>query len=405
MTTTYAANAAANGSGTDLTANLTVTPTYGAAGVDYQLTATTALWVTQLEPTGQGVYIPDPIQAIFEGTDASKDAYGIKELVLDCKYQNDPNKTANFASYILGIAKDPAYTIDACPVWANYNANNMTAFFELEPGSKINIQETVTGISGEYFINGYNAQIVAGQYVLWTPILVSNPGYVGNYALNFGDAYPAGPDYWHQYAQFTNTANIDNLASKTIAFWVYINGSPTQVVSWWLWLSKGIWGLRRESGLANLKFYYTFSGNSGQWTFACPADATWTHIAITYNNSLIANEPIIYINGTATAATASTQPTGTAASDVGNYLEINARGAPDFCKYQDVRVYNRILSAAEIGQIYSLRSYSSVPSGLKFQVSNIEGPDGTAVTRARDTVSGTYGVVEGATAFEKAYMP
>jgi len=174
--TDYIAFANEDGTGTNKTADLTVTATYGTEAVEYSLTAASELWVTTLQARGKGVYLYDTIQTIQTDA-ASQNTHGTKSVTLECRYQNDPTKTDLFSRYIISQNANPKSSIDACPIWANNSGVNMYGFLTLEPGDKVTVQETVTGVNGEYYIQGYKAQLVNGKHVLWTLVLTDNPGY------------------------------------------------------------------------------------------------------------------------------------------------------------------------------------------------------------------------------------
>ncbi|MDO8717127.1 MAG: LamG-like jellyroll fold domain-containing protein, partial [Dehalococcoidales bacterium] len=84
---------------------------------------------------------------------------------------------------------------------------------------------------------------------------------------------------------------------------------------------------------------------------------TWTHVAVTYNNpsGLTTVDPIIYINGVSVAVTKISTPVGAIDSDSGASMLIGIDPSFNFPfdgTIDDFRVYNRILSATEITQLY-----------------------------------------------------
>jgi hypothetical protein len=174
--TDYTATANEDGTGANLTANLTVTPAFGTGEVIFTLSATAELWVQILQVKGKGVYTDTPIQSIKDDA-TSQATHGVIPISLDFKYQSDANKVNQYAAYVIAKDANPRNSIDACPMWANRDGLNMKGFLELEPGSKANFSETQTGISGDYFIMGYSAEIVNGKHVIWSPILKDDPGF------------------------------------------------------------------------------------------------------------------------------------------------------------------------------------------------------------------------------------
>jgi hypothetical protein len=169
MSDAFTANSAEDGSGSNLTSSLTVTPSYGTAEVSFVLTAAVALWVTSLQAIGKGIYLYDPLSLIYE--DVSAQAAGVFPLAFDMRYQSDPTKTGAIAQYTLGLESNPNVTVDRAPILANRNEMTFYGFLELEPGTRATFIEDQTGINGDYFIMGYEAEMFAGQYVIWSPCL------------------------------------------------------------------------------------------------------------------------------------------------------------------------------------------------------------------------------------------
>jgi hypothetical protein len=172
--TDYAAFANEDGTGTDYTANLVVTATYGTNEVEYTLTnnASVDIWVTVLQARGKGIYLYDPVTTIKEDL-ASQVVQGVLPLRFDMIYQDDPTTVDAFSEYTLGLEKDPNLIIDSYPVIANRNSNNMLGFMYLEPGARARFKEGQIGIDSDYFIQGYKYEVIDGKIVIWQPVLKS----------------------------------------------------------------------------------------------------------------------------------------------------------------------------------------------------------------------------------------
>jgi hypothetical protein len=93
---------------------------------------------------------------------------------LDMKYQDDPLIAEAVASYLLNIYKTPFSKIERLTVFANRDGKSMFSFLYLEPGTRATFSETLSGINGSYYINGYTAEIRKGKYVYWSPVLSSS---------------------------------------------------------------------------------------------------------------------------------------------------------------------------------------------------------------------------------------
>lgn len=106
-----------------------------------------------------------------------------------------------------------------------------------------------------------------------------------------------------------------------------------------------------------IRFYQIFTP-----TFIVPWTTTsrivktneWTHVAVTYDNGNIANDPVIYANGKRVDIV-DASPSGTRTSDTGNVLTIgnNNDGTKTFDGHIDeVMMYDRILTEQEIKAAY-----------------------------------------------------
>ena len=115
-------------------------------------------------------------------------------------------------------------------------------------------------------------------------------------------------------------------------------------------------------GVGELRLYHEFSTTSGGWnaTGTLLTIGEWTHVAVTYNNSSIANNPIFYINGVAQPISENSTPVGTRDSDVGQDMNIgnvdNLTTAWDgqianLSVYSDIRTDSEILTDYENGYI------------------------------------------------------
>lgn len=90
-------------------------------------------------------------------------------------------------------------------------------------------------------------------------------------------------------------------------------------------IDKNIWQLfvREEAaGKVKLSFGYTFSTQAGSWisTNTVIDINKWSLVGLTYNNSNVANDPVITVNGVSIAVTEGATPIGTRTTDVGSKL-------------------------------------------------------------------------------------
>jgi hypothetical protein len=87
------------------------------------------------------------------------------------KYQDDPTVGETFANTLLTRYKDPDQSFEKAVIFANRSGLTMYGFLQLEPGTRMTQSETVSGINRDFFVQGYEAEIVNGKHVWWKPVL------------------------------------------------------------------------------------------------------------------------------------------------------------------------------------------------------------------------------------------
>jgi len=190
----------------------------------------------------------------------------------------------------------------------------------------------------------------------------------------------------NEYIDCGSDASLDDITVITISAWIFLNG----------------WGQGKEGRIydkeairlfsdendASLTFEMAFPGQDGRWR--TPTDSlslsTWHHVAITYDRSSDANDPVMYIDGVSQTVTEERTPTGTASSDAGSAALIG-NNAPstqfDFDGIlEDVRIYDRALSAPEIATICAARGADNIVDGLVLRHMLMEDFPGQAASGA-----------------------
>jgi len=71
---------------------------------------------------------------------------------------------------------------------------------------------------------------------------------------------------------------------------------------------------------STLKYSRSFSTTAGQWTIVTPSEDVWHDILIVYDDSNVANNPVIYIDGSSVTVTEISTPVGTADTDAEAYV-------------------------------------------------------------------------------------
>ena len=154
----------------------------------------------------------------------------------------------------------------------------------------------------------------------------------------------------------TTTTQLNNHGQYTVAGWIFGMGAPGRpIIS-----DGGSFSLvTRDISIGGLRFNATrWSGTNGQWqipTGTIPNDE-WTHIAVTYDYSSVANDPQLYLNGVAIAVDERFTPTGTVSTVTPTTGRIGWNGGTqEFGRLiDDLRVYNRILSPTEITELVEM---------------------------------------------------
>jgi len=167
----YTFNSAEDGDGDDLTANMSVTATYGTTGAHYSLqnTGARAGWVVYLRARGIGIYSEEPVS--YTAEDATSIAeIGPYLLNIDMKYQSSIYIAKDFADVILSRYKALNNTsLDSITLVANKSITMMDYFLDVEPGDAVTITEDVTGTTSElYYVNGISFEIAPGPLVKFT---------------------------------------------------------------------------------------------------------------------------------------------------------------------------------------------------------------------------------------------
>ena len=170
----YTFNTAADGSGSDITADLSVTANYGGEGVQWVLTNNNGSsgFVTKLQARGKGIYFYDPAASISE-VSAGIASYGEIEVAVNQSYQDSPLNSTAAAEYYatrLSTFRDDVSNVTFVP---NKSAALTALFLSLDIGDLFTLTETLTGVSSDYFINAVDFELSATGVITcnWTPYL------------------------------------------------------------------------------------------------------------------------------------------------------------------------------------------------------------------------------------------
>lgn len=176
-TTDYVANSAADGSGSNQTANLSVVTSAFASTVKFELTNTSGatIYVTKLQIRGKGVYDNAPITV--EKFVARP--YGDRPLRLDLRYQHNTTIAKDLADYHYALYGNLAGSVSAITFMATADDTLLGQALEREIGDVITLSEEMTGlVNARVVIRGIEWSVAPGPVAMVTwylsPMLVGS---------------------------------------------------------------------------------------------------------------------------------------------------------------------------------------------------------------------------------------
>jgi len=159
-TTDYLFNSAEDGSGSNLTGDLTVTATYGANGVDYSIVngGVSNGYVTFLQARGKGIYTYNPVDKDFDYTDGIA-IDGTKVLNLDMPYLDNPLVADDFGNILLDQYCQKRTLVETVTFTANRSQFLKSAFIYKGIGDKVWLVDSYAGVDASFFIHEVNFSI------------------------------------------------------------------------------------------------------------------------------------------------------------------------------------------------------------------------------------------------------
>jgi len=222
-------------------------------------------------------------------------------------------------------------------------ANGLTAYVDAQ------LQNGLVGYWS--FDDGNGAEAVDSSGNGNTATLVNGPSWTAGEiagALSF--------DGVDDYVAFASQAQ----STISISAWVYAQATPGNVFPRIIDMPGYVLFLAEpsnpKSNPASLGFLSRRSTQDGEWD--TPANSlaynSWNHVAVVYDSSSTSNNADLYINGVKQTISKISSPQGTQTTNegagiIGNRIPLN-RGWNGLI--DELRVYNRALSAAEIVSLY-----------------------------------------------------
>lgn len=214
-----------------------------------------------------------------------------------------------------------------------------------------------------------------------------------------------------QYVQFNDVTGLTGLPAKTFTFWInqdsYIaSTNPVYLVGDDNTDELNILTVNFAGNNGWIMFSAGFTTTQGIWAVqsnVVPING-WHHVAVAYDGSSTSNNPAIYVDGVAKSVTRLQAPIGTWISTGANKLRVLGTTANSVDgKMENWKIYNRVLSAGEVAEIYNSRTVTVNDVGLLFDFYSIGAAgysefNGAALSESNfliDRMSGRRGVPHG----------
>jgi hypothetical protein len=378
----YKANTAIDFSGTDKTADVVVVATYYGDQVFYSVTnnATVGVYFT-IEARGYRISYGDSIESTINDA-TSQAAYGYAPFQFDMKYQKDTYLAKMYGLSVIEEYKNPKSRITKMKYLANLNKNHMMSFLVLTIGSLILGTEDRSAISNHYYITDRAFTIQQGGIINVEYGVKQNDSYLSGglnpVTVEFSGNTGASADAL-EFGYLPQASNDAAISKRSFSVWVYLTTVPAGGTACVLFdvspegSQPQIYLQQATPTESLIVFSSTFSTTGGLWytndEFGLNA---WHLITITYDSSSAANDPVFYIDGVVSTSGETSTPVGTKKSEAGSTLRLGTW--KDYTssfkgKMFDPRIYNRILTQAEVTTLYNAGTPLStlVTSGLVFQ--------------------------------------
>jgi len=375
VTTDYLMNANAAGTGANLSANFTVVANYYAAFVEYELTNNTYTgYVTKLQARGYAIRSYNSIESAVEDSD-SVDEFDYQEVKLQQRYKQDIYRGIVLGAEVVEQERRPRKRLNKAHFIANRTDALMTNFLTRDVGMLANIIEDKTELDIYYYIQGVTFNISPGGLIKYAWILKEMQSLNSGLSLitaEFTKDTTDALDYGYLESVYSDTTG--DLYS--FSCWIYVDAMPT-AATYGVPMCFSIDGadlVLQVFSTGELSIYSViWDTTPGWWTTAAGAitAGSWIHIAMTYDLSVVANDPILYKNAVAPALNEASTPAGAkfdrigAKVMLGNYKTSVVNYEDSFGgKIKDARIFHKILTPAEVT---TLAGGGDVTDSLVFQ--------------------------------------
>jgi len=176
---------------------------------------------------------------------------------------------------------------------------------------------------------------------------IVTPGIIGQ-ALQF--------DGNNDYVVSASNIGISGSGARTASFWIYptSSGGRQTIVAWGAFSDNFLWAPEWDGAVGGDNIYIAGYNNDVYTTATLPLNQ-WSHVAITYSGGASNTGTAIYYNGVSQAI--SLNGTGDTYNTTNSVLYVGrdqlGNRQPFFGKIDEVRIYNRALTAAEVAYLFT----------------------------------------------------
>ncbi len=146
----FIANSSPAGDGTDITSSFSCAAIYSGLGVSFTIAnhGAVAGYVTRLRARGRAIRRSSAVVTV-----TVPNSYGTRVFQMSMPYQGDTNLAAATADHLADLLAAPTARVESVTFLANRSATLMGAALLREPGDRVAVSETITGLDGIFTIN------------------------------------------------------------------------------------------------------------------------------------------------------------------------------------------------------------------------------------------------------------
>lgn len=384
ITTDYLVNTAADGSGTNISSDLVVTASFGTEGFNHTLTnnSANAGWITKFDARGYGIYNYNPIEHAESDSDSIAEL-GTQPESLDQKYQTSLVQGSIYAATTVDEERTPRMILNKVIFNANRSGQLMMAFLNGDVGFLFRCANDAKGIDDLYYVQGVSFKIKSGGFIMYTWIVKKICSLVlglSQIAVEFGGSTTKDA------IDFGYVPHLVNMPKMTLSAWIKVTDATfnNRVIAGVFSDKSGYFlNVFNTSGVRQFLWYGKYINPNDTAEYRSASNAwmldTWAHVVFELDvSSDPLAVPVLYVDGSSISFTlvGDAPASGELGDQAGNNFMIGndktatedyIRAFPGLIK--DVRVYDRILSAAEVTTLYNSGTPDAalVTDGMVFQ--------------------------------------